>query len=274
MQKKTISYRCVDAVKTSTNLQIIIAIIAVLTILAVGVCVGGAGMAYALGHRSFLDVMDATIAGQCQLRPFYAGTASTPPARLIVPALGALEDNWDLVRDEMAETLAGGRAPGAPRRKTQGIVSLLIHGGAADRPSPGAYSLVEAGRVVSNECEATTALLMQIPNIQSARFLVAPPNTYGPPRSAPAKGMIRYHLALRAPKARAGCFIEVAGEKYSWAEGESILFDEAFDHRARNDTEEERVVLAIGLLRPLTGLAAALQGVAYRRLNADQQRAP
>ena len=111
-------------------------------------------------------------------------------------------------------------------------------------------------------CPVTVRCLKNIPGVQSALFSIIAPGTYIPPHSDPGKGVIRYHLALKVPKDRERCFINVNGQKYSWEEGRSVLFDDVFDHWVSNDTDEERVVLFVDILRPLTGWASLLQRAA------------
>ena len=111
-------------------------------------------------------------------------------------------------------------------------------------------------------CPTTVSLLRKVPGMQSALFSIIAPGTYIPPHNDPAKGVIRYHLALKVPKDRARCFISVDGQKHHWEEGKGILFDDVFDHWVRNDTDEDRVILFVDILRPLSGIAKGLQEIA------------
>jgi len=123
-------------------------------------------------------------------------------------------------------------------------------------------------------CPRTVELLLGVPGVQSALFSVVMPGAYIPPHADPAKGVVRYHLALRVPRPVLGtreCYIEVdcthgpgctlADEmhRYRWEEGKSVLFDDVFSHWVQNDTEEVRVILFVDVLRPLVGTAKALQ---------------
>ena len=267
----------------------ILATIVVLAVLAAGAVAGGAAVSYSLGHRCFLDVLNAAIEGQCDFQPFYAGAAGTPPTRAVMPALGVVEDNWDLVRDEMEDVLAAAAASKTPIPRMHDTYDKIFY---ADRTNKGAisetvrklvygrdteifnrigspgwrtYNLLMFGREVpgnADRCPATMALLRQIPGAQSALFSILAPRAYIPPHSDPAKGVIRYHLALRVPKDRENCFIAVAGKRYAWREASGVLFDDVFDHEVHNDTDDERVILFVDILRPLSGAAALLQGLA------------
>jgi beta-hydroxylase len=60
---------------------------------------------------------------------------------------------------------------------------------------------------------------------------------------------MRYHLCLQS--AGDGCFIKVDGEKYSWKDGEDVLFDDTFVHEVKNDADKTRIVLFCDVQREL-----------------------
>lgn len=124
-------------------------------------------------------------------------------------------------------------------------------------------------------CPTTVALLRRVPGMQSALFSILAPGARIPPHHDPSKGVIRYHLALQVPKDRDRCFISVAGQKYHWEEGKGVLLEDAFEHWAQNDSDEDRVVLFVDILRPLTGIPKALQAAANfaNRYNPGVRRA-
>ena len=47
------------------------------------------------------------------------------------------------------------------------------------------------------------------------------------------------------------CRILVDGEPYYWKDGEGVLFDETFIHRAQNESDQTRVILFCDVRRPL-----------------------
>ena len=67
--------------------------------------------------------------------------------------------------------------------------------------------------------------------------------------TGPFRGSMRYHLGLKVPQDRVNCFIQVDKYKYSWKEGESLLFDDTYVHRVVNDTDEDRIVLFLDIQR-------------------------
>jgi beta-hydroxylase len=66
----------------------------------------------------------------------------------------------------------------------------------------------------------------------------------------PYAGSYRYHLGLDTPNDD-GCYIDVDGEKYSWRDGEGVVFDETYIHYAANTTEHNRIILFCDVERPL-----------------------
>jgi aspartyl/asparaginyl beta-hydroxylase len=67
----------------------------------------------------------------------------------------------------------------------------------------------------------------------------------------PFASSLRYHLGLVTPNSEA-CRIFVDGESYSWRDGEAVMFDETFIHRAENKTDVTRVILFCDIERPLS----------------------
>jgi beta-hydroxylase len=89
-------------------------------------------------------------------------------------------------------------------------------------------------------------------------FAELPPGASLRKHRDPYAGSLRYHLGLVTP-GDDGCWIEVDGERYSWRDGEAVMFDETFIHRAENGTERDRIILFCDVERPLRfGWARAL----------------
>jgi aspartyl/asparaginyl beta-hydroxylase (cupin superfamily) len=89
----------------------------------------------------------------------------------------------------------------------------------------------------------TTELIDSIPNIKSAMLSVLEPGSVITPHTGPANFVLRYHLGLVIPEDRDNCWIKLDNGKYSWKEGEDVLFDDTFTHEVRNDTNELRIIL-------------------------------
>jgi aspartyl/asparaginyl beta-hydroxylase (cupin superfamily) len=55
------------------------------------------------------------------------------------------------------------------------------------------------------------------------------------------------HLPLIVPD---GCWLRVGNETRYWEEGKLLIFDDSFEHEARNDSGETRIVLLFDIWRP------------------------
>lgn len=100
-------------------------------------------------------------------------------------------------------------------------------------------------------CPATARLIAGIPDLRNAMFSILAPGKQIPAHRGVYAGLLRYHLGLKVPADAASCEITVAGEKRSWREGATLIFDDSWPHSVRNDTPEERVVLFADFVRPL-----------------------
>lgn len=105
-------------------------------------------------------------------------------------------------------------------------------------------------------CPRTAELLDQIPGLVTAFFSVLLPGTRLPPHRGPYRGVLRYHLGLIVPEPTQACGIIVGGEIRHWGEGQSLLFDDGYEHTAWNDTAQSRTVLFADVVRPLRSPAA------------------
>lgn len=100
------------------------------------------------------------------------------------------------------------------------------------------------------ECPRTCRLLEGIPNLVQAFFSILDPRKSVPPHDGPYLGYLRYHLGLRIPTDDPPK-IRVAGQDYTWKEGQGVLFDDSWTHEVINHSDQPRAVLVVDILRPL-----------------------
>jgi beta-hydroxylase len=163
-----------------------------------------------------------------------------------VPELKILEDHWETIRDEAVHlsTLQAIKAP--ELHNDIGFNSFFKYGWKRfylkwyDAKHPSAVRL----------CPKTVALLNQIPCIKAAMFAELPPGGQLNPHRDPFAGSLRYHLGLVTPN-HDQCYIDVDGQRYSWRDGKSVIFDETYVHEAYNRTLENRIILFCDIERPL-----------------------
>ncbi len=99
-------------------------------------------------------------------------------------------------------------------------------------------------------CPKTAALVESIPGMFTAMFSILAPGAHLPPHTGPWKGVVRYHLGLMVPIPVENCGIKVGGVTAYWREGESLVFDDTYEHSVWNETGGTRVVLFLDILRP------------------------
>lgn len=164
----------------------------------------------------------------------------------LFPELKVLEENWQVIRSEALHLWEVGRIKKADGYTDAGFNSFFKTGWKRfylqwyGNCHPSAMAL----------CPRTTELVSFIPQIRAAMFAELPPGARLVRHRDPYAGSLRYHLGLITPNAP-DCFIEVDGERYSWRDGEGVLFDETFIHYAENKTEHDRLILFCDVERPL-----------------------
>lgn len=165
------------------------------------------------------------------------------------PWIAELERHWEAIRDE------------ALRIRAQDIPSLgdisFDHGRiAADRRWRAFFLKGYGYRMPSNAARApvTAALIEKVPGLVTANFSVMEAGGHIPRHWGMTKGMLTYHLALKAPKEREKCRMHIEeGETLHvmhWQDGQSFLFDDMFNHEVWNETDEDRYILLIQIKRP------------------------
>ena len=99
-------------------------------------------------------------------------------------------------------------------------------------------------------CPETCRVLEGIPNLLQAFFSILEPGKSIPLHNGPYLGYLRYHLGLHVPRENPPS-IYVNSQKYTWREGEGVLFDDTWPHEVRNESQDFRAVLIVDVLRPM-----------------------
>jgi beta-hydroxylase len=159
-----------------------------------------------------------------------------------------IEDNWHIIRGELDEILKhNDDLPNfqdiSPDQKH------LAKGNNWKTFFFFAYGLRAPGNCA--RAPRTMQLLETIPGAKTAFFSILSPRMHIPAHCGPYKGVIRYHLGLKVPEPKEQCRIRVADQVAHWQEGQSMFFDDTFEHEVWNDTDGQRVVLFMDVLRPL-----------------------
>ncbi|VWX53635.1 aspartyl/asparaginyl beta-hydroxylase domain-containing protein [Novosphingobium sp. 9U] len=193
------------------------------------------------------------------------------------PWIAKLEKNWETIRDE------------AVRIRAEDIPSLgdlsFDHGRiAADRRWRAFFLKGYGYRLKANAARApfTSAAIEKVPGLVTANFSVLEAGGHIARHWGMTKGMLTYHLALKAPAERDKCRMHLEGpdklEVLTWTAGESFLFDDMFNHEVWNETDEDRYVLLIQIKRPCRFVGNLIQnlflfGVRHSRFVKDITKA-
>ena len=175
--------------------------------------------------------------------------------RSVFPWLAELEDNWQIIRAELNDVLKSRDSlpsfhdvsPYQKRISTGDNWKTFVLNIFGDRFEPNC-----------RRCPQTARLLEQVPSLRNAGFSILAPHYRIPPHRGPTNGIVRIHLALKIPTDSENCWIRVDDRVLHWKQGESIVFDDYYEHEVQNNTDEERVVLFFDVDRPMRLLGRLL----------------
>jgi aspartyl/asparaginyl beta-hydroxylase (cupin superfamily) len=95
----------------------------------------------------------------------------------------------------------------------------------------------------------TTELIHRYPQIVSASFNLLEPKSRIVPHCGDTNAIYRCHLGLDIPAELPACGFRVKGEERSWKNNEWLIFMDAYVHEAWNDTDRERYIFLIDVMR-------------------------
>ncbi|TCL08109.1 beta-hydroxylase [Shimia isoporae] len=180
---------------------------------------------------------------------FYA-TSKVPTTPYVDPALfpelDVLKERWTEIRDEARVLNAQGAIKASDKPDDIGFNSFFKTGWTRFYLKWYGSSLDSARKL----CPETTAMVESIPSVKGAMFAMLPPGARLVTHRDPFAGSLRYHMGLETPNDD-DCFIEVDGDRYSWRDGEVVMFDETYLHFAENKTDKDRIVLFLDIRRPV-----------------------
>ena len=160
------------------------------------------------------------------------------------PELDVLEENWEVIRDEALTLYENGHIaikddlPASSFYKNNRWTSFYLK--VYDGDIPSARELAPK----------TLALIDQVPGMNLALFACLNPGKKLNSHHDPFAYTVRYSLGLSTPNSDESGLV-VNGEDYKWADGEGVLFDETYFHRAYNKSDKPRIILMTDVDRPL-----------------------
>lgn len=96
----------------------------------------------------------------------------------------------------------------------------------------------------------TTRFINSIPGLVSASFNLLEPHSKIFPHCGDTNGIYRCHLGLIIPGHLPDCGFRVENKQSSWEEGKWLIFIDAKEHEAWNNTDRNRFILLIDIVRP------------------------
>jgi beta-hydroxylase len=171
------------------------------------------------------------------------------------PVLDVRDFAWTaLLRDRWHDVLAEARAVALVGDAAPSLATISPdHRAIAEVGKWRSYFLWGYGyRIDDNltRCPRTRDVLARVPGLATAFFSILAPGTHIPPHRGVTKGLITCHLALIVPR-DGDVRMRVGDRVVRWSEGETLVFDDTYDHEVWNDTDGTRVVLLIQFERPL-----------------------
>jgi aspartate beta-hydroxylase/beta-hydroxylase len=112
------------------------------------------------------------------------------------------------------------------------------------------YAMGEKPEPNRSKCPRTCAVLDRVPGLFQAFFSILDPAKHVPAHCGPYRGYLRYHLALKVPETKQPR-IRIKDQYHTWKQGESVLFDDSWEHEVYNEADDVRVVLIVDVLRPM-----------------------
>ena len=105
----------------------------------------------------------------------------------------------------------------------------------------------------ARRCPTAMAALEKVPMTRigartpSVLFSKLTPGAHIPSHHGMLNCRLIGHLPLIVPE---GCWLRVGNETRQWQEGKLLIFDDSFEHEAKNESNETRVVLLFDIWRP------------------------
>jgi beta-hydroxylase len=171
------------------------------------------------------------------------------------PWAAGVEREWRLIRAELDRVLAR-------KAELPGVQEMMNDAAALSRDAGWKiFPLVAYGlrsQLNIDLCPETWRIVQTIPGLTTAMFSILEPGKRIPPHRGPYNGVLRLHLGLIVPEPRERTGIRVGSERRHWQEGRALIFDDAYEHEAWNETTGLRVVLFVDFEKPLRFPAGAL----------------
>jgi beta-hydroxylase len=166
----------------------------------------------------------------------------------LFPWVADIERNWKLVRSELDRVLVR-------RSEFPNVQDITLDARSITQDAGWKIFVLTAYGIKSEPnialCPESWRLVQQIPGLRTAMFSIFQPGKRLPPHRGPYNGVLRLHLGLQIPEHNGNLGIRIGSDSRTWSEGSVLIFDDAYEHEAWNETGEPRVVLFVDFEKPL-----------------------
>lgn len=98
-------------------------------------------------------------------------------------------------------------------------------------------------------CPGTTSVIEKIPGMTSASFSILKPHSFIRPHHGDSNVMYRCHFTLKCNHTSGETGMRVGNDVTGWENGKLFAFCDAYEHEVWNNTDDERWILIIDVLR-------------------------
>lgn len=166
----------------------------------------------------------------------------------VFPWAASIERDWRAVREELDRVMVRKAELPNVQDITADAASLSQDEGWKIFPLI-AYGIRSQPNI--DMCPETWRIVQRIPGLTTAMFSILEPGKRLPPHRGPYNGVLRLHLGVLVPERGEQLAIRVGPEQRHWQEGRVLIFDDAYEHEAWNESSQVRVVLFVDFAKPL-----------------------
>lgn len=174
----------------------------------------------------------------------FRGTESCYFERAMFPWVARVEEHWVTIRDELMALVREHESSLVPYVNTT-MTSKKDHW-----KTFGLMFWTVRSKQNCAKVPRTWEILRTIPNITAASFNLLEGGATIKPHFGDTNAIVRCHLGLVIPAPAPECAFRVGREVRSWHEGQFLLFCDAHNHTAWNNTKQRRYILIVDVMRP------------------------
>jgi aspartyl/asparaginyl beta-hydroxylase (cupin superfamily) len=160
------------------------------------------------------------------------------------PWVSRIESQWTTIRDEMLQLV---------QQEGTSLVPYANHEMTSKKNHWKTFGLMFWTVKSETNCAKapkTWQILQSIPNITAASFNLLEGGATIKEHYGDTNAIVRCHLGLVIPAPAPQCAFRVGKEVRSWKEGEFLMFCDAHNHTAWNNTDQKRYIMIIDVMRP------------------------